>query len=367
LNRMSRNPWIDASHVARPIIPFLYWRDIAPRLDAEDFVEGLLIDAAMSVVYGQSNSGKTFWCGDLACHVAAGIPWNGRQVEHGAVIWLAMEGAFGISNRIAAWRAEHGITHDVPLAVVPVALNLLDPEGDTDPLIEAIQAAAEAMGVPVRLIVVDTLSRAIAGGNENSPEDMGALVTNGTRIQQAIKAHLMWIHHSGKDEAKGARGHSLLRAATDTEIEISAEGPQRMARVTKQRELECDGTFGFQLRIVELGQNRRGKPVTTCVVEHEGQTAIPARKKVEGHSKRALEVLCHVIGANGRTGERGVPSGYPSIPEKWWRDRFYDATPGEQDTRKKAFGRASQWLVEQRIVGMAEGRVWIISYTEGGT
>jgi hypothetical protein len=62
-----------------------------------------------------------------------------------------------------------------------------------------------------------------------------------------------------------------------------------------------------------------------------------------------------------------VPSGYPSIPEKWWRDRFYDATPGEQDTRKKAFGRASQWLVEQRIVGMAEGRVWIISYTEGGT
>jgi hypothetical protein len=367
LNRMSRNPWIDASHVARPTIPFLYWRDIAPRLDAEDFVEGLLIDAAMSVVYGQSNSGKTFWCGDLACHVAAGIPWNGRQVEQGAVIWLAMEGAFGISNRIAAWRAEHGITHDLPLAVVPVALNLLDPEGDTDPLIEAIQAAAEAMGVPVRLIVVDTLSRAIAGGNENSPEDMGALVTNGTRIQQAIKAHLMWIHHSGKDEAKGARGHSLLRAATDTEIEISAEGPQRMARVTKQRELECDGTFGFQLRIVELGQNRRGKPVTTCVVETtEAPTGKGRSANLDGHKKRAFDLLNEAIAASGRTGHEGVPSGLASIPEKWWRDRFYDgAMPGsDQGTKQKAFKRASDDLINGRLVGMSHGRVWVVYRTQ---
>ena len=33
----------------------------------------------------------------------------------------------------------------------------------------------------------------------------------------------MLVHHTGKDTAKGARGHSLLRAATDTEIEVKRE------------------------------------------------------------------------------------------------------------------------------------------------
>jgi hypothetical protein len=42
----------------REPIPFLFWDDVRPNLDAADFVEGLLLDAAMSVVYGQSNSDK---------------------------------------------------------------------------------------------------------------------------------------------------------------------------------------------------------------------------------------------------------------------------------------------------------------------
>jgi hypothetical protein len=346
-------------------IPILYWDQIGPSLDAADFVEGLLLEAAMSVVYGQSNSGKTFFVADLALHIAAGKPWNGKEVEQGGVIWLAMEGAFGISNRIAAWRKEHGLEgQNIPFAVVPVALNLLHPDGDTGPLIAAIKVAAERLGMPVRLVVVDTLSRAIAGGNENAPDDMGALVTNGTKIQQKVNAHVIWIHHSGKDEAKGARGHSLLRAATDTEIEITAEGPNRVARVTKQRELDCSGEFGFTLRIVELGKNRRGKPVTSCVVDYSnGMVRARPRIHLDGHKKRAFEVLIDTIASNGRQGDPGVPSGYPSVPEKWWRDRFYDAAmPGaEQDTKKKAFGRASSDLVTDHVVGMSMGRVWIIS------
>ena len=345
-------------------IPFLYWDDITPNLDAADFVEGLLLEGAMSVVYGQSNSGKTFWAADLALHIVSGRSWNGREIEQGAVIWLAMEGAFGISNRIAAWRRENGMEDcHFPLAVVPVALNLLHPDGDTGPLIAAIHAAAERLGMPVRLIVVDTLSRAIAGGNENAPDDMGALVTNGTKIQQKVKAHVLWIHHSGKDEAKGARGHSLLRAATDTEIEITAEGPHRVARVTKQRELDCSGEFAFTLRVVELGTNRRGKPVTSCVVDYSnGEVRPRPRMRLEGHQKRAFDVLVDAIATNGRTGDAWVPSGYPSVPEKWWRDRFYDmAMPGaEQDTKKKTFGRASADLVNAKVVGMAGGRVWVV-------
>lgn len=38
----------------------------------------------------------------------------------------------GISNRVSAWREHHGIdVADLPFAVVPVALDLLTPDGDT--------------------------------------------------------------------------------------------------------------------------------------------------------------------------------------------------------------------------------------------
>jgi len=354
--------WTGPASDAREPIPFLFWEDVQASLDAADFVEGLLLDCAMSVVYGQSNSGKTFWVSDMAMHVAAGRTWNGREVEQGGVIWLAMEGAFGISNRITAWKLEHGLEDSViPFAVVPVALNLLHPDGDTRPLIAAIRQAAERLGVPVRLIVVDTLSRAIAGGNENAPDDMGALVTNGTLLQQSVKAHVLWIHHSGKDEARGARGHSLLRAATDTEIEITASGPQRMARVTKQRELDGDGEFPFQLRVVELGMNKRGKPVTSCVVEPGGEPIMAKADSLTGHNQIAMRTLHDTMAATGRRNVRGVPDGCPAVHSDDWRREFYLRCGSETttDAKSKAFRRAQIALQNRNLIAFHEQFVWL--------
>src|SRR5690606_17921086 len=113
-------------------------------LDAADFVEGLLIETAMSVVYGPSNCGKTFFMTDLALHVATGRPWRGKEIEPGGVIYCALEGSHGISNRIAAFKMANGLEGvEVPFAVVPVAINLLDPEADRSKLVETVRIAAE--------------------------------------------------------------------------------------------------------------------------------------------------------------------------------------------------------------------------------
>jgi hypothetical protein len=346
-------------------LPLIYWPAIVPSLGADDFVEGVLIDRQMSVIYGPSNCGKTFWTSDLAMHVATGRKWNGREIEAGGVIYCALEGAYGIQNRVAAWRGKHDLEGvEVPFAIIPVALNLLDPSADTDRVLDAIDRAKHDMGVPVRWIIMDTLSRAMAGGNENSPEDMGALVTNGTKIQQVGKAHVSWIHHSGKDQAQGARGHSLLRAATDTEIEISRpdKDSPSTARVTKQREMEIEGDWRFRLEPVELGQNRRGKPVTSCIVVPDTSEAAAPRKRMSADTARAFEVLASLIAEDGQTGHRAAPDGCASVPDQWWRDRFYQrAKPGaDQDTKKRAFRRAADNLLELQAIGMEGGRVWLI-------
>jgi hypothetical protein len=249
-------------------LPLVWARDMEAVTDTTDFVEDLLGGGQMSVVYGESNSGKTFWATDLAMHVAAGKAWFEREVETGGVIYVALEGGFGIRNRVAAWKLHHGVS-DMAFGVIPTSINMLDPDADTPRLIDSIRGAAKSIDAPIRMVVIDTLSRALAGGNENSSEDLGACVMNADRVRDETGAHVMFIHHSGKDQAKGARGHSLLRAATDTEIEITRDHDAgvSISRVAKQREMEIGGEMAFELETMQLGENKRGKPVTSCVIK----------------------------------------------------------------------------------------------------
>ena len=281
LEKMTRAPPTDRPPPApETALPLLWLDDISPVLEARDFVQGVLIEGGAAVIYGDSNAGKTFWTTDLALHVAAGKPWQGRRVDQGGVIYCAMEGGHGFRNRVAAWRQVNPSGQPLPFAAVPVSLNLLDPEADCQRLIDTIKAARGRMPCPVKLIVVDTLSRAMAGGNENSSEDMGALVASMDRIRAETGACVLFVHHSGKDAAKGARGHSLLRAAIDTEIEVRVDDDTgvRTAAVCKQRDLAKGAAFAFRLDVVTLGQNQHGEDVTTCLVEPATPVASSGRQ-----------------------------------------------------------------------------------------
>lgn len=348
-------------------LPLVWFDEIETVLDARDFVQGVLVEQGSAVVYGESNAGKTFWTTDLALHVAAGKTWNGRRVEQGGVIYCVLEGGAGFRNRVAAWREAHSLT-GIPFAAIPVSLNLLDPEADTQKLIEAIRAAAIKIGMPVKLVVIDTLSRAMAGGNENAPDDMGSLVKNMDRIRQEAGACLLFVHHSGKDAAKGARGHSLLRAAIDTEVEVVAsETEEKAATIVKQRELKKGDVFGFRLKVVELGDNRHGEKVTTCIVEPietEQMSKAVTRRKVKLSPGATLGVRALSI-AMSKGGailppRSEYPSGMVAVSALSWREEFYQLKAGSQDANKHAFSRAETEMLAANIITARNGFVWFV-------
>jgi hypothetical protein len=298
-------PWERGSAGTAPPAkkPEFSWAD---KLDGQpepvDFVEGLLCDGQSSVIYGDANVGKSFFALDLAYHVALGWKWWNRDVEQGAVVYVAGEGAGGMRRRVRAFREAQGVeaTAGAPLAIVHEAINFRD-EREIANLIAVARKVAEQSGVAVRWIIVDTLSRALAGGNENAPDDMGLLVRGVDRVRTGTGCHVSLIHHSGKDDARGARGHSLLRAAIDTEIKIDRQDGQHgsaVATVTKQRDLEYGLPMAFRLRTVNLGTNARGKSVTSCVVE-----AVTARGPVLKEAEQeAVNILCQLIaGSDGTT------------------------------------------------------------------
>lgn len=233
----------------------------------QPLVEGLLDRAAMSVLYGESNSGKTFAMMDIAYHIAAGLPWaEDHKTRQGAVVYVAAEGGKGILKRVRALRERHPEAGNVPFYVVPCPVDLLRPDADLKPLVQEIKGIADTYGVTIELVVIDTLSRAIAGGNENDSQDMGALVRHLDLIRAHTGAHVSVVHHTGKDKAKGARGHSLLRAATDTEIEIDAH----TLTVTKQRDMDGGLMLRFRLKPIEVGAGPDGRVMKSCTVEWAG-------------------------------------------------------------------------------------------------
>ena len=366
LHAMLKGPTPDE---AEPL-PLVMFEDIQPSLDANDFVQGVLTEGGASMVYGESNAGKTFWATNLSLHVAAGMEWCGRRVEQGGVVYAVLEGGIGFRNRVHVWKVHHGMEDArIPFASIPAGLNLLNPEADTPKLILAIRKAAEAFGMPVKLIVIDTLARAFAGGNENASEDMGALVRNMDQIREATGANVLFIHHSGKDQAKGARGHSSLRAAIDTEIEVTApkDGQPHMATIVKQREMPKGAEFPFSLDVVALGTNRHGEAVTSCVVvpaeanEGERTGELIRSVKLNSTSKIGFEALQNLMAEKGASGFQGVPDGVLSIPTDWWRDRFYRVFPHDsQDAKRMAFLRVKTDLVSKHIARIEGGRSWLI-------
>jgi hypothetical protein len=271
----------------RTLSPLIWISDVSPVLSQAYVVKELIAACSLVVIYGDSNSGKTFFAVDLSLHIAGGQPWRGHRVLPGLVIYVAAEGGHGIRNRLAAYRQEATWTRTVPFAVLPQTTDLLHPEADTDLLIDAIKAAEAEAGVPVAAVVLDTLARVMTGGNENASEDMSAFVANLDRIRAATGAAVVIIHHAGKDAAKGARGHSSLRAAVDTEILVEGTEGTRTATVCKQRDLPSGQRYGFNLVAVTIGTDPEdGSPITSCVVATAEAQA--QRKPLNGKHPPAL-------------------------------------------------------------------------------
>lgn len=223
-------------------------------------IKSLLPKAQLGVLYGPSGSGKSFLAHDVAASIEQGIQWRGLKTKRGRTVYVIAEGAGGFKGRQLAYSKEHGVPIENLPAVIPEAPNLAEAK-DVAALTKAIQDYGK-----VDLVVIDTLSASFVG-NENSGEDVGRVLRHCKFIHEHTGAMVLLVHHSGKDETKGARGWSGLRAAADFEMEVSRSGDYRQASLTKLKDGEDGKKWGFQLRIVILGMDADGDEISSCVLE----------------------------------------------------------------------------------------------------
>lgn len=221
---------------------------------------------SLSSIYGPSGSYKSFLAVSWACHVAAGMKWAGKSVSAGAVMYVVGEGGIGVPRRIKAWEKKHGVKLNnlylVNRPVFPVRRE------EMQEMIKAARDVKSKTGQPVRLIVIDTLARCFGGNDENDARDMGAFIEGCDVIKRETGATLLVVHHSGKDDTKGARGSSAFRAALDAEFNVRREGDGGaiILTCTKMKDAEEPKQAAFDLRPIELFTDRDGELISSLVV-----------------------------------------------------------------------------------------------------
>lgn len=237
--------------------------------DPSWLIPGLLPSHGIGMLYGESGSFKSFLALDMALSLAFGIPgqWGAPPVKND-VLFLAGEGPVATAKkRWPSWmewqsiefRNDHRffIMPEVPLYTDSVAW-------------ENVKIDLAELKAKPALIVIDTLSRLITGLDENSAKDASMITKFMEQLARYYECCVLALHHTGKDQNKGARGSSAFFANMDFAISTRLKQGGTELKVKKQKDADTgDETHNFKVK--EIG--------TSIVLERTADLAELSGKK----------------------------------------------------------------------------------------
>lgn len=375
---------VDVPDMAKPStgpLPFEWAGQTAAVIDGLWLIEDWLPKSGIGAIYGHPGSGKSFFALDMAAHIAAGQPWAGRHVEQGLVVYVVAEGQTGFRNRLFAMQRAGKIAPDAPFVFIPCPIDMQAPDGDLGALMETIHQVVEQSQTPMAMLVIDTLSKTFGAGKENT-DDMAGYIANCQRVSSAFDCFTAVVHHRPKDsESRDLRGHSSLRGGIETAILVEA-GDIKTATTIKQKDGEDNMVVRFKLERVVIGEDKRGKEVSTCLTEIvDGEVpmqfvdARDARKnRLTGHKCTAMRAIDNLVARSGVEPPAAIPGEmidryrtWKAVPaemvSEWLKNEFYALEDGDEakrrDNARRNANRALKDLKSAMVIGSWEDWIWV--------
>jgi RecA-family ATPase len=265
--------------------------DQIQRKPLDPVIDGILYANTLASVVGKSGSCKSFLAQGMCAAIATGTTWMGRRVKQGAVFYIGGEGLAGIRKRFDGWSNYTRLALvDAPLYVASGMPALCD-ELTAAAVVEEISTIADTLffnagGTEPVLVVIDTLARAMAGGDENSASDVGRLIRGLDWIRERWECCVLVIHHTGHSDgaSQRGRGSSAYHAALDSELLVTSDGARVTVRSVKQKDWPAMPELYLDRHVVDV--DVEGTAETTLVLdEAQGpnlqQRAVETRQDVQ--------------------------------------------------------------------------------------
>jgi hypothetical protein len=276
--------------------------DLSPDPPAKGWIiKNVIAAGETSAWIGPPGSLKSALLAEMLFAVASKQDWHGYKVKRsGLLVYFALERADLVKRRLLAYQASFaGSAEEVgPIAIISGMIDLASP-ATVKEAIASIRSAEEETDERAVITVWDTFAKLIAagGGDENQAKDQGRVFANIQRIKDEIGCHAALIGHTGKDEARGARGSNAILGDVDLMVTISGE-LVKTATVTKANDAPEGPLFSFKSEVHEFGRDEDGDPITVNVVTGDGvDPAQPAPREPKLTTKQqAFFLLLHEAG-----------------------------------------------------------------------
>jgi hypothetical protein len=330
---------------AKRLLPILDYQAMSTMPGREWLVAGVIQKNSSALLFGKSNSFKSFAAIDLALSVDTGLPWHGKDVSRGRVLIVATEGANGVGRlRIPSWYDFHGVAErDRQAFLYPGEICL-----DTSSEVEALIATMKEIGT-FALVVVDIFGGSMKG-SEIEDTTARAWVHGIQRILRETGASVLTVAHSGWNDDSRARMHTHFWGSFDSRLRMEGDKQALSATMSVERHKDADssGKFGFRL-------------------ERVGESLVPkfdsAVKFRVGRSQLSVaehELMDALDTATKEYGTRRLGSDWPSVPvlhTDRWRDQYYQLQ-GNDPVKRKAFSRGKNSLKAKGTIAVFDNHVW---------
>ncbi len=342
------------------LMNFHEYRRSRKHSSVEFLVSGLIRRGTIIAIGGRPGSGKTALAVALGNALDRGEAFLDREVKQAAVIYLAVEDAVDVANRLEALKAG-----GVLLLESDEGVPLAKPERAKAIVAEAIRLARQRKpGRPV-FLVLDTL-RAALGGQSVLEDKMTSPALNALReLAEAENVVIAITNHTNRENPKAMKGETLEAVAALEMILLPGEGDWYTIHVGKNR----SGPGNRQIGRLRLTSAKVGG-VTAAIIDEiicDEQAGDDSKDRKPGSNQKLIlkllerEVLASGVDYRpyGGTGPR-----VKAVRESVLRDEFTKSKAGDlRDTKVKAFNRSLDWMVANHDVVRNEdqagqGMIW---------
>lgn len=310
--------------------------------DRQWTIDGLIEPNSIAWIYAPPDSYKTYLAIDMACSIATGTPWCGREVAKGPVLFVSAEGGDGIHARRRAWEIDRGKRADwlrILQASPDVTKGLVskaDYDGGYGGITETVVSKAldefkSATGEHAALIVFDTYA-------QTAPDDTKTTVTAYEKeLKKLVRKHapgaaILVIDHATKEG--GSWMGSLAKLGN---MDMMAMLHKKGEAVTltmrhgrgKIKNAEPFDDIKLTTKVVRISDR-----LSNLVLVHQSQSLTPAQ-----------EVMLEIIGDSAI---------YKDLRAEWQGHEFN--TGKKPGTVRKSMADALQALVELDLVQPYDGK-----------
>ncbi len=216
-------------------------------------IPNMLPAQGIGMIYGESGSYKSFLALDMSLSLAFGIPgqWSAPPVKND-VLFFAGEGPVATAKkRWPAWMEWQGIeARDGHRFMIKDRVPLYS---DSDGW-ENVKADLAELKAKPSLIVIDTLTRLITGMDENSAKDATMITNFMEQLARYYECFVLAVHHTGKDQSKGARGSSAFYSNMDAVLSVKLKQGGTELRVRKQKDADVSEEVSY-FAVKEVGSS----------------------------------------------------------------------------------------------------------------